>query len=167
MLLGKSLTEKPFPLFHWHFFSFTKSNKEKSPFLWEGRLHNDLPVIVNEENKLQTCNYKLQQIIIKINRSQTLTEGMRLQENVRIQDEMITQRLGMFETRWKIVAGSLTHLYANVHSSIINSSQRWTKMLNVVYIPNVAFFRFLQCLFFYENLTINIITLWIQSTSSI
>ena len=124
MLLGKALTEQPFLLFHWHFFSFTKSNKEKSPFLWEGRLHNDLLVILDEENKLQTCNYKLQQIIIKITRSQTLTEGLRLQEKVRIQDDMITQSVRKFETRWKILAGTLTHLYANVYSRIINSSQK-------------------------------------------
>ena len=62
-------------------------------------MHNDLLVIVDEENKLQICNYKLQQIIIKRTLSETLTEGLGLQQKVRMPDEMITQRLGTFETR--------------------------------------------------------------------
>lgn len=66
LLLCKALIEHSFLLFHWHLFSFSKSNKEKNIFLWEKRLHNDLVVILEEDNKLQIFDYKSQQIIIKV-----------------------------------------------------------------------------------------------------
>ena len=168
-LLSKALTEQSFLLFHWHLFSFTKSNKEKTTSLWEKCLHNylvvillfskilfiylwdthkhthththteaethaeeeqapcrephvglnpgttgscpgpragtkplshpgiPLVVILNEGNTLPICNYKSPQIISKVIHSQNLSEGLRLQEKVSIQDQIITQSLGNFK----------------------------------------------------------------------
>lgn len=76
LLLCKALMEQSFLLFHWHLFSFSKSNKEKNIFLWEKRLHNDLVVILDEDNKLQIFNYKSQQIIIKVIHPQISLKGL-------------------------------------------------------------------------------------------
>lgn len=76
MLLCKALIDQSFPLFHWHLFSFSKSNKEKNIFLWEKCLHNDLVVILDEDNKLQIYNYKSQQTVIKVIHSQISLKGL-------------------------------------------------------------------------------------------
>lgn len=76
MLLCKALIEQSFPLFHWHLFSFPKSNREKNIFLWEKCLHNDLVVILDEDNKLQIYNYKSQQIIMRVIHSQISLKGL-------------------------------------------------------------------------------------------
>ena len=76
LLLCKALMKQSFLLFHWHLFSFSKSNKEKNIFLWEKRLHNDLVVILDKDNKLQIFNYKSQQIIIKVIHPQISLKGL-------------------------------------------------------------------------------------------
>lgn len=54
-------------------------------------------VVILNEDKLQVCNYKSLQIISKVIHSQNLSEGLRLQEKVSIQDQIITQSLGNFK----------------------------------------------------------------------